>query len=123
MSGILRICLIVASVLTCVFIQRKLKKAQVRGYDTIFWLLFSGVLILISIFPEIADWMARLVGIYSSENVVFLIIIFSLLIRVFLMTLKISRLENSVVNLVEELAIRDKMAQAETKERITPIPY
>ena len=123
MSGILRICLIVASVLTCVFIQRKLKKAQVRGYDTIFWLLFSGVLILISIFPEIADWTARLVGVYSSENVVFLIIIFSLLIRVFLMTLKISRLENSVVNLVEELAIRDKMAQAETKERITPIPY
>lgn len=123
MSGILRICLIVASVLTCVYIQRKLKKAQVRGYDTIFWLLFSGVLILISIFPEIADWAAKLVGIYSSENVVFLIIIFSLLIRVFLMTLKISRLENSVVNLVEELAIRDKMAQAETEERITPIPY
>lgn len=122
MSEELRIILVFASIVTCVYIQRKLKKAQVRGYDTIYWLLLSALMIVVSVFPGIADWGARMIGIYSSENMVFLIMIFALLIRVFLMTLKVSRLENRVTELVEELAIREKMAQEQETEWSTTAP-
>ncbi|MFR3529434.1 MAG: DUF2304 domain-containing protein [Lachnospiraceae bacterium] len=107
MSAVFRIILILASIATCFYISRKLKRAQVDTHDTGFWLLFSFVLILISIFPQIADWLAAQLGIYSTVNMVFLIIIFALLLRVFLLTIKTSQLEHVRV-LVEELAIREK---------------
>lgn len=76
MSAVFRIILILASIATCFYISRKLKRAQVDTHDTGFWLLFSFILILISIFPQIADWLAAQLGIYSTVNMVFLIIIF-----------------------------------------------
>lgn len=107
MSVIFRIILVLASVGTCAYISAKLKKAQVNTHDTIFWLLFSFVLIVISIFPRIADWLADLLGIYTTVNMVFLIIIFALLIRVFLLTIKSSQMEHRIRVLAEELALRD----------------
>lgn len=116
MSAVLRIILIVASLGTCIYISRKLKKAQVDTHDTIFWLLFSLILIIISLFPEVADWIAVRMGIYSTVNMVFLIIIFALLLRVFQLTLKTSRMEHRINILVEEIAIREKEKNTESKE-------
>ena len=83
--------------------------------------MFSFVLILVSIFPEIADWLSMRLGIYSTVNMVFLIIIFALLLRVFLLTIKISQMEHRVSILVEELAIREKDSRkAKQKKWIRP---
>ena len=121
MSTVLRVILILASLVTCIYISRKLKKAQVDTHDTIFWLMFSFVLILVSIFPEIADWLSMRLGIYSTVNMVFLIIIFALLLRVFLLTIKISQMEHRVSILVEKLAIREKDSRkAKQKKWIRP---
>lgn len=108
MSAVFRIILIAASVGTCVYISGKLKKAQVNTHDTIFWILFSLILIVISLFPGIADWLAVRMGIYSTVNMVFMIIIFALLLRVFQLTVKTSLMEHRIHILVEELAIREK---------------
>ena len=60
-------------------------------------------------------------GIYSTVNMVFLIIIFALLLRVFLLTIKISQMEHRVSILVEELAIREKDSRkAKQKKWIRP---
>lgn len=120
MSDILRIILILASLSTWIYISRKLKKAQVDTHDTIFWILFSLILILLSVFPRIADWMALTLGIYSTVNMVFLVVIFALLIRTFLLTIKISQLEHRVRTLVEELAIRGKSRGEERKKWVRP---
>lgn len=117
MSAVLRVILILASLATCIFISRKLKNAQVDTHDTIFWLMFSFVLILVSIFPGIADWLSMRLGIYSTVNMVFLIIIFALLLRVFLLTIKISQMENRIRILVEELAIREKDNEKAAKKK------
>ena len=89
-------------------------------HDTIFWILFSAVLILVSVFPRIADRLAQTLGIYSTENTVFLIIIFALLLRVFLLTIRSSQIEHRVRVLVEELAIREKEQQAKKKRWVKP---
>ena len=125
MSAVFRIILVLASVATCLYISRKLKKAQVDTHDTVYWILFSGVLILVSAFPGIADWAAGVLGIYTTANMVFLIIIFALLIRVFLLTIKSSQMEHKIRVLVEELAIREKtLEESGIKEKkrkwITP---
>lgn len=108
MSTFFRGILIIGSVLTWFYISRKLKKSQADTHDVVFWLLFSGVLILVSLFPQIADELARIMEVKTTENTVFLIIIFALLIRVFLLTLKVSQLGNRIRVLVEELALREK---------------
>lgn len=113
MSAVFRIILVLASLATLIYISRKLKKAQVDTHDTIFWLMFSFILILLSIFPDIANVVSNILGIYSTVNTVFLIIIFALLIRVFLLTIKISQMEHKIRVLVEELAIREKKEAGE----------
>ena len=56
MTITLRIVLIVASILTCTWIIQRIRKAQIKIEDSVFWILFSGVLILMSIFPRLVEW-------------------------------------------------------------------
>ncbi|EOS23715.1 hypothetical protein C804_05404 [Lachnospiraceae bacterium A4] len=108
MSMALRILLFVASVLTCTYIARKLKKSQIQVMDTVFWIGLAVLFIMLSVFPEIASFLAALIGFQAPVNFIFLLMIFLLLIRCFLLSIRVSQLEDRLKNLVEELAIREK---------------
>ena len=93
--------------------------------DSLFWIFFSAGLLLISIFPQIADFFAKLLGIYSTVNFLFLFIIFILLIKIFNMNIHISQLENRLKNLAQSVAIHEKTEEdskkkADTGEEIQP---
>lgn len=107
MSGFLRIILIVVSVMTFIYISRKLKKSQLQVMDAFFWIVFSFVLMVIGVFPGIAMFFAKVVGVQSPVNFVYLVFIFLLLLRTFMLTIRISFLEEKVKNLIEEIAIRE----------------
>lgn len=111
MSVYLRITLIVASVFTCAYIARKLRKSQVQVIDTVFWIGMSVTFVVLSIFPHIAEFGAVLFGFMAPVNFIFLMVIFLLLLRCFLLSIRISQLEDKFQNLVEELAIREKLRQ------------
>ena len=81
MPSILRVLLFVCSMLSLIFVIRRLKKAQVQLYDTIFWIALSVLFVLLSIFPQIAIGLSKLIGIQSPINMIFLIIIFVLLMH------------------------------------------
>lgn len=116
MSVYLRITLIVASVLTCAYIARKLRKSQIQVIDTVFWIGMSIVFIMLSLFPDIAEYGAVLFGFMAPVNFIFLMVIFLLLLRCFLLTIRLSRLEDKFQNLVEELAIREKLREDNVEE-------
>lgn len=107
MSVALRIILCVASILTCIYIARKLRKSQIQVMDTIFWIGLSLVFIVFSVFPNIARELALLMGFQASVNFIFLLVIFLLLIRCFLLTIRISQLDDKLKNLVEEIALKE----------------
>ena len=107
MSGFLRIILIVVSVMTFIYISRKLKKSQLQVMDAFFWIVFSFVLMVIGVFPGIAMFFAKVVGVQSPVNFVYLVVIFLLLLRTFMLTIRISFLEEKVKNLIVEIAIRE----------------
>lgn len=111
MSVYLRITLIISSILACVYIARKLRKSQIQVMDTVFWIGLSVVFIVLSIFPQVAAWGAELFGFMAPVNFIFLVVIFLLLLRCFLMTIRISQLEEKLHSLVEELAVREKKRQ------------
>ena len=99
--------MLIVSILTFIYIARKLKKSQLQVMDAFFWIAFSFVLMVIGIFPNIAIYFAEIVGIQSPVNFVYLVVIFLLLLRTFILTIRLSWLEEKVKNLVEEIAIRE----------------
>lgn len=108
MSISLRIILFVASIFTCYYITRKLRKSQIQIMDTVFWLLLSLIFVFIALFPQLVNWVSILMGFMAPVNLVFLVMIFLLLVRCFLLSIRVSQLEDKLNNLVEELAIREK---------------
>ena len=111
MSIALRLLLLIASIFTFLYIVRKLRKSQLQVMDTVFWIVLATILIVLSIFPQIAYWIANILEIQSPVNFIFLFIIFMLMIRNFLLTIKVSQLEDKLKTLVEELAIRENASR------------
>ncbi len=120
MSIILRVILIIASLLTILYMMRKIRQSKVQIEDSIFWVIFSVILLVVSIFPGLADFLTRLLGIYSTVNFVFLLTIFILLIKLFLMTIRVSQLDNKVRELTERLAVERSMDKERAKEEKSP---
>ena len=116
MSVSLRILLIVAAVITVIWILKKIRKSKVKMEDAIFWLVFSGVLLLLAVFPQISFWLSKLLGIESPANLVFLLIICLLIEKIFTLSIITSQLEEKVSILSAEIAIR---SQAQEKEIIS----
>lgn len=113
--------LIAASLCTMLLMLKRIRNSKVLIEDVIFWIIFSVLLLVMSIFPVIGDVLAGLLGIYSTVNFIFLFMIFILLIREFSMTIKISQMENKIKELTQEIAIQRNMElqnrQEEEKER------
>lgn len=105
MTVILQMILIFVSILTLIFMFFKIRKAQIVIEDSLFWVLFSFWLIIFSIFPQSADYLSKLIGVESTVNFLFLSIIFIILIKLFYMTLKISKLETKIKTLAQKTAI------------------
>lgn len=106
MSVVMRILLIAGSLLTLWFMLRRIRSSELQIEDSIFWIAFSALLLVLSVFPQIVYWASRLLGIQSPINMVFLLVIFVLVMRVFALTTRISQLDEKIKRLAEELALR-----------------
>ena len=110
---LIRICLIVGSLLTAGFVLRRVRLAKVQIEDTIFWLLFSGVLLVLAVFPGIAYWASRLLGFQSPINFVYIVVIFLLLVKQFLLSIRISQLDSRLRILTEQVALNQEKQERE----------
>lgn len=105
--------LILGSLFTAAFILRRVRKAQVQIEDTIFWLLFSAGLLLLSLFPKAAYRAARTLGFQAPINLVYTGIIFVLLVRQFFMTIRISQLDSKLRSLAQRVALNEEKIERE----------
>ena len=110
---IIRICLIVGSLLTAFYILRRVRLAKVQIEDTLFWLFFSAVLLILALFPGIAYRAAYLMGFQSPINFVYIVIIFLLLAKQFFMSIRISQLDSKVRILTERVALKEEKVERE----------
>ncbi|MDE6314632.1 MAG: DUF2304 domain-containing protein [Lachnospiraceae bacterium] len=109
MGMILRLLLILASLSTTLYILKRIRHAKLQIEYAIFWLLFAGILLVISIFPNLMIMLTRAVGMQSPINCVFLIVIFTLMIKLFMQTIEHSQLEDKLKQLTQRLAIEEKL--------------
>ena len=107
MSLVFRIVLIIGAIISLVYMMRKIHKAKLQIEHSLFWIVFSFMILLLAVFPIIPMWLGELLGIQSPVNLVYLVIIFVLIIRLFQVTLQMSKLENRLKDLVQHEALRE----------------
>ena len=108
MTLLFRVILLAVCLFTYFFLHHSIKKEKMRIEESIFWLILSLLLLFFSIFPGIPDILARLLGIYSTANFLFLFVIFILLLRLFYVNAALGKLEERVKTLVQNEALRDR---------------
>ena len=105
MSIVLRISLIAVSFLVLLFGLKKIRRSQLYIDDAIYWIVSAVLLLIISIFPQIAIFASELFGIQSPANFVFLFMIFIVLIKLFNMAIELSVQKHRLNRLVQKLAL------------------
>ena len=115
MSGLLRILLIVSAVLLLIFMLKRIRYAKLKIEYAVFWIAFAAVLVIMGVFLQLCYIISDFIGFQSPISMVFLIIIFVMIVKMFFMTLEISNLENKVDNLTQQIAIDRKQDKDERK--------
>lgn len=115
MTLTLRILLVVASVLATAYALRKIRKAQLNIDDAFYWIVFSVILLVMSIFPVIPIFLSSLLGIESPANFVFLFMLFILIIRLFKNSIELSVQKHRLNNLIQKIAIMNHEKDSEEK--------
>ncbi len=116
MSYTLRVLLLIAALATAGWILYKIRKLKVKMEDAIFWIIFAGILCVLGIFPEFTYWLTEKMGVMSPANLIFLVIIFLLLEKVFTLSIIVSQLEEKITVLSAEVALRSHDAARRLKE-------
>lgn len=107
MSLVLRILLIIISVLSMWVMMKKIRHSKFQIEYAIYWILLSVLLVVLAVFPDITIKLADLIGIQSPVNMIFLVIIFLLLLKLFYLNIQVSQLEYKVNELIQKLALNE----------------
>lgn len=117
MSNGLRIILIIVSLLGMFYIFRKIRYSKLQIEYALFWILCAIAMVVMAVFPEIIIKISQLLGMMSPINVVLVAVIGILLLKVFMVTIELSQLENKVKELVQKIALEEKKrTEQESKE-------
>ena len=111
MSIFIRILLVVGAIVLLAFMLRKIRLAKLKIEYTVFWI----ILVIMGVFPQIMSAISEFLGFKSTVNMVYLIVIFVLIVKLFYNTIQISALENKVDSLAQQIAI-DRKIDAEEKK-------
>lgn len=107
MSITLRIILIVCSVFTFIFAINRIKHSKLKIEDSIIWIIGTIVLILMSVFSGLVEWISIQLGFMSPVNFVFIVVIFFLLVVAFNYSIKMSILNEKIKNLNHYIALKE----------------
>ena len=107
--------LIIGCIFTYWYIIRKVRKSNVRIDDIIVWIIGICIFFICSIFPQITYVISNLLGFESPANSIFFIVIFFMFIMIFLLTIRVSQLQEKIKELTHQMALVDK-DQTDSKE-------
>ncbi len=104
----LRIILIIMSVFTFAFVIKQIRKNKIEIGESLFWIIISIILIVISVFPQITGFFTKLLGIQSPSNFVFLVAIFIVMLKLFTLSIDVAKLKQKLKSLIENVALKEK---------------
>ena len=113
----LQIVFILASVGTIIFVIRQIRKYGLNIEDSVTWILWSMMLLILSLFPAVADGIAKFLGFMSTSNFILSLFVFYLYIA---LLIQISKLKEKEKELIQKLSIaKAELEETTDKERKT----
>ncbi len=109
----IRLVLVLGSLLTVAFVLRRVRQSRMQIDDSIFWLLFAFVMLVLSLVPQLAYWVSNLFGFQSPINVVYIAIIFILLVKQFFMSIQLSQMDSKLRALTQKVALNEEKIEQE----------
>ena len=116
MSAVFQVLLIFGAILMTYYILKRIRQSKLQIEYAIFWIVFSVILLVFSLFPFLVAMMTRANGMELPVILIFLFFILILILKAFFQTIETSALENKVRNLTQRLAIEEKDRQEELTE-------
>lgn len=113
----LQLVFIVTSLITFIYVLNKIRKHKLNINDSIIWILWSLLLLIISIFPNLGINLATILGFQSTSNFIICIFIFFIYIIVFYQGIQISLLKEKNKELVQKCSIYAYKVEKELKEK------
>lgn len=98
----------IAAIILFIIIIICLKRNSMSIKNSIAWLLLPIIFALIAIFPEPLTEFAHLLGFETLANFIFLVTIALLIVLCFFLTLTVSKQQQKITKLIQELSILKK---------------
>ena len=115
MSLRLQFVFIGASIFTFIFVIRKIRKQGLNINQSIVWILWAIVLLILSVFPGLALWISNQLGFMSTSNFIFSLFIFFLYIITFSQASELSKVQDKNKELIQKLSIKEYLEEQEKK--------
>ena len=98
----------VAAIVLFILIIISLKKNSFSIKSSVAWLLLPIICLIVAIFPEPLAALASWLGFETLSNFIFLVMIGSLIILCFFLTVTISHQQSKITKLIQEVSLLKK---------------
>lgn len=113
----IQIITILLDIIFIAYISRLIIKGKLREEYAIIWCLCTLVLVIFSFWRDGLQVMANLFGVFQAPNLVFTGFIFAILIYLLHLSVVVSKLQNNIRNLTQEIALlKEKIERKEIEE-------
>ena len=101
--------LTIIAILVILYILFSIRKDKLSPMSSFVWIIFCIVLLVLSIWPALLDWLAELLNISYPPTLFLAIALVILFIMNFIQSKKIEELQKKIINIGQELSIlKDK---------------
>lgn len=113
MPLLLRIEMIVLAVVFLLIVIKAVNRKKLWLQYSLVWIIISVLMLVVAIFPGIATWMASIMQIETTSNLIYLLAIFALLILTFSLTIIVSKQSQRIKNIVQMVSIEKFLSETE----------
>lgn len=101
----LRIVLILFSLLILIYVLYKIRKSKLNIADSIYWVVFAGILLVLSLFPQIPYFFSRILGLETPFSFLLLFFIGMISLKQFWITIRISQWQQKTNQMAQKIAM------------------
>lgn len=98
---------IIVGILFLVMMIELIRKNRVALKYALLWLLSGVLMLLLAIFPQLLDRMARMIGIYSPVNALFAVLLSCGLVLMISFSVIMSGNKKAIVRLTQEISLME----------------
>lgn len=117
MDFILQIILIILAIVFVGFVLVVTKKKQLSYRYTILWLVFSLMIVIVAVFPQLMKAISELVHIQTPVNTLFLVLMGAVILILFFITIGYSKHSEKITKLVQTNALLEKRVRELEEQR------